>query len=239
MDSLDSLIACKKRLPRLLQESVDSKDALAVTFVNPFSYYILKGRSDLVDYFDYIFIDGLLLEVLHNRFHDNRVQRASFDFSSIANDVFEHCIINGLKVSLIGAKEEENKKAVKNIKSIFPKLNICSSRNGYFYGTELCDYLFQIKSLNPDVIIVGAGTPIQEEIILKAKKMKIGKLLFTCGGFLTQTSMKTEYYHPLIKKLDLRWLQRAFLHKHVRRRLLINYPRFLVKYLLERLYFNE
>jgi N-acetylglucosaminyldiphosphoundecaprenol N-acetyl-beta-D-mannosaminyltransferase len=236
MNLLDSKISCRCLMTELLSNGLETKEAITVTFVNPFSYYILKSRDYLLKSLDYVFIDGLLLQRLHNIFHKNKVRRASFDLSSIADDVFKYCCQKKLKVSLIGAQKFEIDKAVKNIKSIYPELIICSYRNGYFSGTELIDYLRDIKNLNPDVIIVGAGTPVQEEIICKLKKMNIGRLLFTCGGFFTQTSIKKDYYHPIIKRLDLRWLQRAFLHKHVRKRLFCNYPHFVIKYLFEKIY---
>ncbi len=78
------------------------------------------------------------------------------------------------------------------------------------------------------------GTPLQEEFLIRIKKAINIKILITCGGFLTQTSMFGDYYHPIIKKLGLRWLQRAILHKHVRDRLIKVYPEFLLSYLLNR-----
>ena len=78
------------------------------------------------------------------------------------------------------------------------------------------------------------GTPIQDQFIIEAKDSCPNvKLMFTCGGFLTQTSIKSDYYHPLIKKFSLRWLQRMVMHKHVRQRVIKDYPKFLISYLYE------
>ena len=78
------------------------------------------------------------------------------------------------------------------------------------------------------------GTPIQEDFAIYClQNSKFIKKAVTCGGFITQTAIKGDYYHPLIKKLGLRWLQRAYLHKHVRDRLFRVYPKFIFSYLLD------
>lgn len=78
------------------------------------------------------------------------------------------------------------------------------------------------------------GTPYQENFaqIIKSLNDK-GIVVLTCGGFLTQTSMRADYYYPLIKKLGLRWLQRIVMHQHVRQRVIKDYPKFLLTYLYE------
>ena len=76
------------------------------------------------------------------------------------------------------------------------------------------------------------GTPYQERFSVSLKKLLTSPAtIITCGGFLTQTSIKADYYHPLIKKLGLRWLQRMVMHKHVRDRVLKKYPKFIFYYL--------
>jgi N-acetylglucosaminyldiphosphoundecaprenol N-acetyl-beta-D-mannosaminyltransferase len=64
--------------------------ASIVTFVNTFSYYKLLDSNCSIDKIDYIFVDGYLQVVLHNLFHKKKINRASFDFSSLANDFFDY-----------------------------------------------------------------------------------------------------------------------------------------------------
>ena len=86
--------------------------------------------------------------------------------------------------------------------------------------------------LKPEVVLVGMGTPYQERFSINLKQqLNNPAVIITCGGFLTQTSIKPDYYHPVVKKLGLRWLQRMILHKHVRERVLNKYPKFTVSYL--------
>lgn len=86
------------------------------------------------------------------------------------------------------------------------------------------------------------GSPYQENFSISLKN-SFGnsrlKLIITCGGFLTQTSIKTDYYHPIIKKTGLRWLQRMVMHKHVRDKVFSKYPSFILKYFVERIFLKH
>lgn len=214
--------------------SLASKEnPLYVSFLNPFSYYIVSENDEIKNNIDVFFSDGALLCKLHSLFH-GKITRASFDYSSIAAPFFQHCISNNYTVMLIGATEEEMNVCVNNIKEKFGDLNIVSHQNGYI--SNLDKTIEQIELLNPDVIIAGMGTPIQEEFIVKIKKSNAAPAIaITCGGFFTQTSIRSDYYYGWVKKLGLRWLQRAIMHKHVRRRLVCEYPVFIMKYLAHNL----
>jgi N-acetylglucosaminyldiphosphoundecaprenol N-acetyl-beta-D-mannosaminyltransferase len=204
-----------------------------ITFVNTFSYYQLLESNCSIDKIDYIFVDGYLQVILHNLFHKNKINRASFDFSSLANDVFSYVIKNNLRLALIGAKEDEINAAISNLKSKYNNLYIPYYRNGYFDNEidkyNLCNTL---KEHHIDVVLLGMGTPVQEEFAIYLKEHGVMSYIFTCGGFITQTAKHIDYYKNIVKKTNLRWLQRAIEYKHVRKRLLINYPINIVRYLL-------
>lgn len=235
MKKLDDKISICLDFPLILSSIKDEKQTL-VSFVNPFSYNELIKSPEIIDGIDYFYSDGSLLQRLHNIFHPkSKVARLSFDYSSIAGEVFEHAKNNSIKVALVGGTASEILKAKENIEFSFPSLDISYVRSGYFDNQQDKNETFRlIEKSNADILIVGMGTPIQDQFIIEAKDSCPNvKLMFTCGGFLTQTSIKTDYYHPLIKKLGLRWLQRMVMHKHVRQRVIRDYPKFLVSYLYE------
>lgn len=230
---LDSKIQDRNFFLKLLKESDVSSSFHIASFVNPFSYIELLKSPDLIDSVDCFFTDGALLRLFHNRFYPCRkVERLSFDFSSIANDVFEWCQYNNKKVALIGAEPPEIVEAVKNILKLYPDLNIVYSHDGYVNKKDVYEEVQQnIIDSRAEILICGMGTPLQEDFLLKFKSIESNlQLGFTCGGFFTQTSIKPDYYHPLIKKVGLRWLQRMAMHSHVRKRVFIDYPKFLFFY---------
>lgn len=59
-----------------------------------------------------------------------------------------------------------------------------------------------VKS-RPDVVVVGMGTCSPGDFSIGCRRRLVSPVkIFTCGGFVTQTASKPDYYHPLIKKLD-------------------------------------
>ena len=229
-NDLEDKIHSSTEFTNLLKVSNKPK---AISFVNPFSYKILTHKSELIKSIDYFFSDGALLCTLTNLRRRKKIDRVSFDFTSIANEVFSFASSENKAVALIGGSKQEIADASEYILGRYPNLNLIYFRDGYFSQDEFQSVIHEIDKNNVDIVIAGMGTPLQDDFIASIKKQsKSVYLSFTCGGFLTQTSLKGDYYHPVIKKLGLRWLQRCFMHKHVRSRLLKDYPIFLLSYIL-------
>ncbi|MDW2318790.1 WecB/TagA/CpsF family glycosyltransferase [Vibrio sp. 1159] len=232
MNWLDKKILLSPNIETLLNNH--KTNSIKVTFVNPFSYNLVEQRSEYKDVFDGVYVDGASLVKIFNLMHGANISRYSFDFSSIASDVLEFAVENSKKVAFIGGKQEEISLAVENIKLQYSGIDIVFYRNGYFNtDQELVECLKSLEELKVDLIIVGMGTPYQEDFISKIDShLEQNFIAFTCGGFLSQTAVKGDYYHRWVKKLGLRWLQRAVSNQHVRKRLVSDYPRFFVKYVL-------
>ncbi|MDV6253345.1 WecB/TagA/CpsF family glycosyltransferase [Vibrio sp. EA2] len=205
---------------------------LAISFVNPFSYKHASITNCAKD-IDFWFSDGALLCHLTNIFRrKDKINRVSFDFSSIAHDVFRYANQESKRVAIIGGTDDEINKAINYISTLYPSVNFVYKRNGYFSESEMLKIAKEISFVNPDYVVAGLGTPLQEEFIVSVKMLLEKKcILFTCGGFITQTASKGDFYHPLVKKFGVRWLQRAIEQKHVRKRILKDYPIFIVSYM--------
>tara|TARA_B100000212_G_scaffold314880_1_gene268703 strand:+ start:842 stop:1564 length:723 start_codon:yes stop_codon:yes gene_type:complete len=240
MNSLDKKIRSGLDFHKIFQEAASSSTSKIITFVNPFSYEKLKISNHLIPELDYIFSDGSLLCFFNNLFKKRKITRASFDYSSIAKEVLLFAEIKKKKVAIIGATKRELDLAVKALTLRHKDLNIVFTRNGYFNNRkEKKETLSKISTSKANLVIVGMGTPFQEEFSILIKENIPGRLLIlTCGGFLSQTSKSINYYHPFLNKLGLRWLQRAFLHKHVRKRIIKYYPRFVFNYIRSNIFNN-
>lgn len=215
-----------------VEKIITSKPGSLISFVNPFSYSIISKESELINDIDYWFSDGILLCKLISFFDKRKLNRYSFDFSSIAHEVFKYIEKENLNLAIIGANKEEIENAVNYIKSVY-SINIGYFSDGYF-DLENNEHNKNLIDNNIDVLIVGMGTPYQEKFMIDINKKVNLVFSISCGGFLTQTALRGDYYHPIVKKLGLRWLQRAIMHKHVRERLIKDYPMFLLKYIYSR-----
>jgi UDP-Gal:alpha-D-GlcNAc-diphosphoundecaprenol beta-1,4-galactosyltransferase len=209
----------------------------SVSFLNPFSYLQLMNDFALQECINEFYADGSLLCLCH-RIKDKPIVRASFDYSSIAEPFLNLVASRGCRVAIIGATADELNLAVSRIKNKFTNINIVFSSHGYissYYQIEA-----EFLESRPDVIIVGMGSPNQEDFIRQLyENYGHSYLAISCGGFLTQTSIRDDYYWPIVKRFGFRWLQRMIMHRHVRKRIYKDYPLFLIKYFISCLKVNK
>jgi UDP-N-acetyl-D-mannosaminuronic acid transferase (WecB/TagA/CpsF family) len=205
---------------------IKSDKTKLISFLNPSS--MLQMKMDQLTVLTDLYVDGRFLVFVLRYLFKIRVRAASADYSSIIGVFFDHCIKSRYSVALIGGSESECKKAADSIMKKHCDLKIRVIRSGFFESDYELDCF--VKSLDVDVALVGMGAPRQELFLKRCSELNANlKIGMTCGGFLTQTAKRDDFYHPIVIKLGLRWLQRAFEYKHVRKRLVHDYPYFLTE----------
>lgn len=205
------------------------------TFLNPYSYLIARKNKDLFKNFN-IKIDGILL-VKALKISGINLKRESFDMTSLAPIVFNEAIKYKKSIFLVGTTQENLEKSVKNIKNNFKEINIIGFRNGYFKSNERELFLNELKKINPDIVICGMGSILQENFLLDLKNLGWKGVGYTCGGFLHQSSEFLSYYPKWIDKYNLRWLYRFYKEPATRKRFLIYYPKFLFIFLYDFIFY--
>ncbi|MBE0369281.1 WecB/TagA/CpsF family glycosyltransferase [Pseudoalteromonas aurantia] len=200
-------------------------EAEVITFVNPYSYLLLRNRVDLVAELDSVYTDAISSAKLFSVFFRKPISRISFDMSSFARAFLEKANENRLKVYFIGSKSDEITKTMAIFKKNYPEIDIVGYEHGYFESDEAV--FNRIIQCEAEYVVCGLGTPKQEEFAVKLKRQKSKvKQIYTCGGFLHQTANKLYYYPKFIDQLHLRWLYRVFDDPYVLKRLVIQYPQF-------------
>lgn len=207
---------------RITSERQFSEKGMIYTFLNPVSYLTALKYKGLFCSFDGIMVDGSFLAGAIRLLYGVRVRRRSFDMTSIAASLFEHIQSGKKTVYLIGARQEQVERAAAILTEQYPGLRIAGYRNGYFLSEEIMrEECGNILRLNPDFVIAGMGTPLQERFLLRLKEGGYRGIGFTCGGFLSQLSLKGIHYYPRwADKYNLRFLYRFYEEKHTRERYL-------------------
>lgn len=190
------------------------------TFLNPVSYLDASKQKNLFENFDGIFADGSLLVKVIQILYGKKIERRSFDMTSLAPELFSFAEKENKTIYIVASKQEEVEKACAIFKKKYPNLNIIGYRNGYFNNDAEKEYAIQeIIQKEPDFLIVGMGIIIQEQFLLKAKQMGFKGIGFTCGGFIHQTSKnEINYYPKWVDKYNIRFLYRMYKEKHTRKR---------------------
>ena len=137
------------------------------------------------------------------------------------------CAGNNIPVAIIGAKEEVITKAVENLKRDLPKLNIVYCHNGYFDDdSSIYNELIKAK---PKLILVGMGSPRQEEFNYSAKSVLNSGLMVGIGGSLDVWSGMVKRAPKIYQKLGLEWLYRTICEPKRFKRIFPTLPLFLLK----------
>lgn len=208
------------------------------TFLNPVSYLTALDNKELFGRFDGIFADGSLLVAAIQLLYGKKVERRSFDMTSIAPLLLKYAEDNDKTIYVVASKQEQVERAVEIFKQRYPQLAIVGYRNGYFSSEkEMDEEAKYIVELNPDFVVVGMGILMQEKFLLKVKDAGYKGIGFTCGGFIHQTSKnEIDYYPDWVDKMNIRFLYRMYKEKHTRKRYLKAAIVFPARFLTERIW---
>tara|TARA_B100001758_G_C18411122_1_gene615762 strand:- start:1833 stop:2501 length:669 start_codon:yes stop_codon:yes gene_type:complete len=210
----------------MLDALINNKNKKLTTFLNPFSYFLVRRDGIRLDDFN-IEIDGGLLVHILNIFGIS-CKRKSFDMTSMAPIVFNNAIKNNKSVYFVGTRMDVIDLAIKNIQKEFPELNILGYHDGYISERKKVKILKDINNLNIDYVICGMGTPLQEQFLLSLQASGWSGTGYTCGGFLHQTASQINYYPYWINRLGLRAFYRMYDEPKLVKRYFIDYPKAIV-----------
>lgn len=195
------------------------------TFVNLYSYSVLRNYRHLIHSIDNILVDGQLLVFVLSALRVASLQRKSFDMTSLAQDVFSSAVQRKDTVFLVGTKPSVINLAVNNIIDRFPGLDVSGFHHGYLDNQEeLSGVIAEIVAKSPKIVVVGMGTPRQEQFLVSLREAGWNGTGYTCGGFFHQTATDIDYYPSWANKLNLRWLYRIYDEPKLANRYFLQYP---------------
>lgn len=208
------------------------------TFLNPVSYLDALDNKELFSKFDGIFADGSVLVAAIRMLYGKKIERRSFDMTSVAPQLFDYAVQNNKSVYIVASKQEQVEKAVAIFKEKWTGLNIIGFRNGYFANQEEQEQeAIHIAEVNPDFLIVGMGAVMQEKFLVLNKENGFKGVGFTCGGFIHQVAQgDMDYYPAWVDKWNLRFVYRFFKERHTRRRYLKAAFVFPARFIFERFF---
>ncbi|MEH7303844.1 WecB/TagA/CpsF family glycosyltransferase [Neobacillus drentensis] len=131
------------------------------------------------------------------------------------------------KIYVLGGREETNQKAVANIQSNFPQIQIAGRHHGFF-DWEKSTVTAEIKAANPDIVLVALGFPRQEQWIAKNLDQFAGGLFMGVGGSIDVLAGEVERAPRIWQKMNLEWFYRLISQPSRWRRMLA-IPRFLLQ----------
>jgi N-acetylglucosaminyldiphosphoundecaprenol N-acetyl-beta-D-mannosaminyltransferase len=128
--------------------------------------------------------------------------------SELMPEICARAAKKGYKLFLLGAKPETNDKAVSELQTRYPGVNIVGSHHGYFKDNEFSEIIHQINILAPDVVFIALGSP-RQELWLGEHLSKLNvKVCQGVGGTFDVIAGNVKRAPLLFRKLHLEWLYR-------------------------------
>lgn len=139
-----------------------------------------------------------------------------FDFSGLAEPVFQTMAAQGLRLAVIGGKPGEAATFADIVNRRYQGPRVVMTRDGYFSRARQGDVIAEVDRAEPDVVLLSMGSPRQEafggELMAAAKRPMV---IITCGAFVSQTvtqaaTGRAAYYPPFFVKFNVRYLYRLW-----------------------------
>lgn len=138
-----------------------------------------------------------------------------------------------LKVALIGSRYEVAQRAADIFRTTTPWHEFIVISDGYFDQAQSHEILARLEKEAPDILLVGMGTPHQENWVDAHIKPCHGQLVFTVGALFDFTSERITRAPLKWRKLRVEWLHRLLVEpSRLWRRYLLGIPEFLGRVLL-------
>ena len=224
-----------KKTPSCESEILNLKNGI-ITFINFDGFK--KAIDSGLDYskFDYISIDGIIFVKILNLFNKKQTLRISFDFGSIGKNIFEIANKKHKNAFIVGSNQISLSHFLNNLKSSYPNINFVGSNHGYFIDEkdmELC--LKKIIKIEPQLVIVGMGCPLQDFFLIRLKEFGYNGLAFSCGGLIHQSEKSLNYYPKFVNRYNLRVFYRLIKERSILEKFKF-FPFFLKKILLYKIF---
>lgn len=223
----------KKKVLNILSryETLSNEAGVDYSFMNFASLTFFFNREDSSLGVSY-FCDGMLMSTVLSILLRKKIERVSFDYSSIAGVVFNQVVKDNMKICIIGAEEHQLACFIEKVKKKHPGIDVAYRHNGYFYGHKRGEIFKQIIDLDIGLVVVGLGAGKQEDFICALREFGYKGTSYTCGGFIRQESLsENEYYPVIVKSLGLRAFYRMYKEPHTIKRYLLDYPINFIKLL--------
>ena len=217
----------EKEAIELVQKSIEEKNNLHIITINP--EMIMNAQKNLsflniVNSSDLNITDGVGVKMALKLQNINQNQIRGVDFS---RKLINLASKNNYRIAFLGAKEEIIQKTKENFLKQYPNLNIVYLRNGYFKNDE--EIIKKIIDASPQILLVGLGSPKQEEIISKLKNNLTGCTMVGVGGSFDVFSGIVKESPEIYRKLGIEWLYRTIKQPERFKRIFPTLPIFLIK----------
>jgi N-acetylglucosaminyldiphosphoundecaprenol N-acetyl-beta-D-mannosaminyltransferase len=128
---------------------------------------------------------------------------------------------------LLGARRDSIADAAREAAASFPNWQQVGFHHGYLQRRASPRVVKTINAARPDLLLVGMGSPLQEQWLLENRAQLQVPVCVTVGGLFDFWSGRRTRAPLLLRKWSLEWLHIALTEPHKWRRYALGAPRYL------------
>ena len=134
----------------------------------------------------------------------------------------------GYRVYFFGSAPGVAEKAKAKAEELYPGINICGIRNGFFTEADEAQIIADIKAAKPHILLAALGVPKQEKWLYSHMKELVVPVSIGVGGTLDVMAGVMQRAPLWMQKAKLEWLFRG-LKQPSRAGRLMALPRFVLR----------
>lgn len=117
--------------------------------------------------------------------------------------------VQGLeRLLIVGASEDSNTKCVQRLKRVLPRTQVFGVPGAAWNDQSHNLLNAQCKSLDPQLVLVGLGMPLQEEVALSLLKSNTKSVIATVGGAIDQIAGVQRNAPRWLGMVGIEWIWR-------------------------------
>ena len=170
-----------------------------------------EGFKALLIKADEIHPDGMPMVLLSRLLTQNPL-RERVATTDLVHVVAAEAERKGISFYFLGGTSEINQRAVKHMREAYPKLVFAGASHGYFSAEQEADLVEEIAQLQPDILWVGLGVPLEHQFVARnIEKLRGVGVIKTSGGLFDFVSGKSNRAPKWMQNCGLEWLYRTML----------------------------
>ena len=179
-----------------------------VTVVNANKLALIEEHVDLADHVreaDLVLADGISIPLAQVLRGEHPVQRVCG--IDLGEALIEEAAKRRWQVGLIGGRPEVIGPALEALRRRAPGLQVCAMHHGFTEGHQ--PFLDAVRASPPDIVLVGLGSPAQEQFISTHRDALGASVCLGVGGAFDVWSGRRTRAPAVLRSVGLEWAWRV------------------------------
>ncbi len=220
---------CYSDLLNLINQSINRLSTITITYCNAHIINLSVNNKSLgktLNKIDVVHPDGIGIFLASKFLYGKNGFNSRFTGSDFYLHLIDYAVKQNWSFYFFGDEE----KTLEKISTNYSELKIAGLCNGFtFNQNEIID---EINDANPDILIVGLGSPKQEEWVIENKGQVKAKVIIAVGEGIKVFAGTKKRGSKIVRFFGFEWLIRLINEpKRLWKRYLIGNPLFIISIL--------